>query len=281
MYKRNKAGIMNRIFEYIVFLALLVINVVPIFWSFITSIKSKREIFVYPPKLFNFLPTIEHYQTIIKDGYFRSMANSIIYCLLCVVIGLFLGYLAAYGLQRYHFKLKKLIFTMIVSCVPLSIGSAALLIPNYVFMSEIGLINKWYTLVILFTAYNLPMAIWILKSGVESVPVEIEEAAKIDGCSRRFIIWRIVFPLMLPSIASASLFIFIGAWNEFILAAVMVDSPKLMPVQVAIYNYLGFFGQEWGPLTASASLAIIPSLIIFTFLGKMLISGLTQGSVKG
>lgn len=281
MYKKDNWKIAGKTAELIIFLALLVINLIPIYWSFVTSLKSKREIFTFPPKLINFTPTIEHYKTIINDGYFRSIANSIFYCGICVIAGIFLGYLAAYGLQRYNFPAKKLIFIMIVSCIPLSIGSAALLIPNYVFMSQIGMINKWYTLVILFTVYNLPMAIWILRSGIENVPFEIEESAKIDGCSMNHIMWRIVFPLMLPSVASAAIFIFIGAWNEFILAAVMVNSPKLMPVQVAIYNYLGFFGQEWGPLTASASLAIIPTLLIFTMLGKMLISGLTQGSVKG
>lgn len=281
MYKKESGRAAGKALEVTVFAILLVVNLIPIYWAVLTSFKSKREIFVFPPRLINFAPTFEHYQTIINDGYLRSILNSIFYCGICVAAGIFLGYLAAYGLQRYQFRFKKLIFFMIVSCVPLSIGSAALLIPNYVFMSQIGLINKWYTLVILFTAYNLPMAIWILRSGIESVPVEIEEAAKIDGCNKNYILWNIVFPLMLPSVASASLFIFIGAWNEFILAAVMVDSPKLMPVQVAIYNYLGFFGQEWGPLTASASLAIIPTLVIFTLLGKMLISGLTQGSVKG
>ncbi len=281
MYKGTTGKVLNRGFQVLVFLVILVINLMPIYWSVITSIKTKRDIFAFPPKLWNFKLSFEHYQTIINDGYFRSILNSIFYCVVCVLVGLLLGYMAAYGLQRYRFKYKKLIFNLIVACVPLSIGSAALIIPNYVFMSQLGLINKWYTLVILFTTYNLPMAIWVLKSGVEGVPIEIEESAKIDGCKKAYIIWRMVFPLMKPSIASAAIFIFIGAWNEFILAAVMVDSPKLMPVQVAIYNYLGFFGQEWGPLTASASLAIIPALIIFTFLGKMLVSGLTQGSVKG
>lgn len=281
MYEKNFREVLRKIFESVVFLIILVINLMPIYWSFITSIKTKRDIFAFPPKLLNFAPSFEHYKTIINDGFFRSILSSIFYCAASMVIGLFLGYLTAYGLQRYNFKFKKAIFILIVSCIPLSIGSAALIIPNYVFMSQIDLTNKWYTLVILFTVYNLPMAIWILKSGVEGVPLEIEEAANIDGCGKSFIIWRIVFPLILPSIASASLFIFIGAWNEFILAAVMVDSPGLKPVQLAIYNYLGFFGQEWGPLTASASLAIIPTLIIFSFLGKMLVSGLTQGSVKG
>lgn len=280
MSKKGRKKISHGV-ELLIFFILLFVNLVPIYWAAVTSVKMPREIFSFPPKLFGFDITWEHYRTIIHDGFFKAVLNSIGYCLVCVVVGLIIGYLAAYGLQRYRFRFKKAIFYVIISCVPLSIGSAALLIPNYIFMSQIHMINKWYTLIILFTAYNLPMAVWILKSGVEGVPIEIEESARIDGCGRHYIIWRMVFPLMLPSVASAALFIFIGAWNEFILAAVMIDSPGLMPVQVAIYKYLGFFGQEWGPLTASATMAVIPTLVIFTFLGKMLVSGLTQGSVKG
>lgn len=267
--------------EVSVLLLLLFANILPVYWAVITSLKSKRDIYVYPPQLFNFQPTLEHFQTIIQNGYLRTILNSVFYCLASVLLGLLLGYLCAYALQRHQFRFKKALFFLIVACIPLSIGSAALLIPNYVFMSMLGLTNKWYTLILLFIAYNLPMAIWILRSGVENIPMEIEESAMIDGCSKPYILFRIVFPLMLPSIASASLFIFIGAWNEFILAAVMMNSPDLMPVQVSIYSYLGFFGQEWGPLTASASFAIVPTLIIFAVFGKMLVSGLTQGSVKG
>jgi ABC-type glycerol-3-phosphate transport system permease component len=218
---------------------------------------------------------------IIADGFLRSVLNSAFYCAVAMVLGVLVGFLAAYGLQRFNFMFKQPIFYSIVACIPLSIGSAALLIPNYVFMSRLGMIDKWYTLAILFTAYNLPMAVWILRSGVAGVPYEIEESAMIDGCSRPRTMFRMVFRLMLPSVASAALFIFIGAWNEFIVAAVMMNSKSLMPVQVAIYNYLGYFGQQWGPLTAAASLAVIPSLIIFTILGRALVSGLTQGAVKG
>jgi ABC-type glycerol-3-phosphate transport system permease component len=267
--------------EGLVFVVLLLVSTVPIYWAVVTSLKEPNEIFRFPPRLGDFTPTTEHYGVIIADGFLRTILNSAIYCGVAMLLGVFVGFLAAYGLQRYDFRFKQVVFYLVVACIPLSIGSAALLIPNYVFMSELGLIDKWYTLAILFTAYNLPMAIWICRSGVESVPIEIEESAMLDGCTRPRIMFRMVFRLMTPSVAAAALFIFIGAWNEFILAAVMMNSKSLMPVQVAIYNYLGFFGQQWGPLTASASLAIIPSLLIFTVLGRMLVSGLTQGAVKG
>lgn len=168
-----------------------------------------------------------------------------------------------------------------IAGIPLSIGSAAMLIPNYLYMMELGLTNKWYTLILLYTAYNLPMAIWIMKGGIEAIPLEIEDAALIDGCSRAYIIGRLIPRLILPSIASSALFLFIGAWNEFITAAVMIDSPELRSIQLVIYYFRGFFGTDWGALMASAMIAVLPILVVFSFLGKLMVSGLTQGAVKG
>ena len=189
--------------------------------------------------------------------------------------------LAAYGLYRCRFRGRKLLFYIIVAGIPLATGSAALLIPNYIYFTNIGITDKIYTLPLLYAGYNLPMCIWILRGGLESIPIELEEAAAIDGCSRLYIIFRLVPRLNRPAMASAAIFIFIGAWNEFIVSSVMINSSALRPVQMAIYDYMGYFGIEWGPLTAAASFAIVPVLIIFTFLGKYLVSGMMQGSVKG
>lgn len=278
---KSSDNIFKKPIGILILVAFSILNLLPIFWGVVTSFKNVKEILAYPPKIFNFDISFEHYKMIINNGFFRAVLNSILYSAGSIVIGLFLALIAGYGIHRYQFKLKKVLFYIILAGIPLSIGSSALLIPNYIYLSKLGLTNHWYTLIILYAAYNLPMAIWIIIGGLESVPIEIDEAAYIDGCSKPYLIFGIIAKLIKPSIASAALFIFIGSWNEFIVAAVMIDSPGLRPVQMAIYNYLGFFGQEWGPLTAAASAAIVPTIIVFSFLGKMLISGLTQGSVKG
>jgi ABC-type glycerol-3-phosphate transport system permease component len=262
------------------FAALIVFNLAPIVWSVRTSLMAPSDIFAYPPKWLDFAITLEHYERIVKSGYFQTFRNSIAYSLAAIAIGLIVGLLAAYGFDRFRFLGKKAMFFLVVFCIPLSMGSSALIIPNYLYFSKLGLLDGWFTLPLLYTAYNLPMAIWIIKSGVEAIPVEIDEAAKIDGCSRFRFIFGIVAVLSRPVLAAAALFIFLGSWNEFILSSIMINKPDLRPVQLAIYQYLGFFGQEWGPLTAAASVAIVPSIVIFTFLGRMLISGLTAGSVK-
>jgi ABC-type glycerol-3-phosphate transport system permease component len=262
------------------FLLFTVFTIIPIVWGVVTSFKGKRDVYAYPPKFINFDVTLENYKTIFEGGYLRTFGNSIFYSVSSVLLGLLVGMIAAYALQRCRFPGRRLFFYLVIAGIPLSIGSAALLIPNYLYMSSLGLIDKPFTLIIMYTAYNLPMAIWVMKGGIEGIPVEIEEAASIDGCGRGYILFRLIPALNRPAMASSALLIFIGAWNEFIVASVMINSPDLRPIQQSIYHYMGFFGLDWGLLTASASAAIIPVLIIFSFLSKLLVAGLTQGSVK-
>lgn len=269
-----------RVFESVAFVALVVLNTVPILWGVLTSIKPTRTILVFPPKIFGFQATLEHYVRIIRSGFLQSLWVSVFNSSFSIAFGVFLAILAAYGFDRYQFRFRKGLFFFVVLGIPLSIGSSMLLIPNFLYMSRIGLVDTRFTLVLLYTTYNLPMAIWILKGAFEAVPTEIDEAAMIEGASELYILWKLVVPLSKPALAAAALFIFIGSWNEFIAASVMVNSPNLRPVQLAIYNYLGYFGREWGPLTASATFALVPIIIVFVRLGRLLISGLTSGSVK-
>lgn len=267
--------------EFILLLVILILNSTPILWGLITSLKTRREILIYPPKFFRFTPSLEHYANVFRNGLSTGMRNSLLYSGCTIILGLVLSLLAAYGFERYQFPFRKTLLYIVIAGIPLSTGSAAMLIPNYLYMMKLGLTNKWYTLILIYTAYNLPMAIWVMKGGIEAIPLEIEDAARIDGCSRTYIITRLIPRMCLPSIASSALFLFIGAWNEFITSAVMIDSPNLRSIQLVIYYFRGFFGTDWGALMASAMVAVLPILVVFSFLGKLMVSGLTQGAVKG
>ncbi len=267
-------------FSIIGFVAIAIVNLVPFIWGLLTSLKPTREVAIYPPKAIGSEITLEHYQSVLKGSFSTALINSVIYSLVAIFLGILCAVLIAYALTRFRFRGKKFMFMLILFGIPLSMGSAAMVVPNYMMFSALKMTNKFYTLPLIYTAYNLPMAIWILIGGMQSIPYAIEEAAMIDGASRRYIIFRLIPRLCLPTIACAALMIFIGAWNEYQVSSVMVASQNLYPIQVSIYNYIGFFGQEWGPLTAAATLAVVPILIVFTFLGKYLVSGLTAGSVK-
>jgi multiple sugar transport system permease protein len=265
----------------VLFAILVILNLVPLIWGVLTSLKGPADLFRFPPVLFDFTPTLDNYRRVFASGFLGNMQVTLGYSLGTVAAVLVLALPAAYAFDRFSFPFRSTLFMLIVASIPLSLGAAALLIPNYIYFTRLGLTNNWYTLPLIYTAHQLPMAIWIVKGTIESLPRELDEAAIIDGATHFDILWRVILPLSRPALGAAGVLAFVGSWNEFIAGSVMVDDPGLRPIQPAIYNFIGYFGREWGPLTASATLAIIPILVIFALLGRLIVSGLTKGSVKG
>lgn len=261
--------------------ALVVLNLAPLAWGILTSFKGQQDLLRFPPVFFDFAPTLENYERARAIGVGGSLLNSVLYALATVGLALILALPAAYAFDRYEFPLRQPLFLLVVACIPLSLGAAALLIPNYLYFTRLGLTNRWFTLPLIYAGYHLPMAIWILKGAIAAIPRELDEAAIVDGSTWFDILWRVMVPLTRPAMGAAGVLLFVGAWNEFVAGSVMVDAPGLKPIQPAIYSFIGFFGREWGPLTASATLAILPILVAFAFLSRHIVSGLTQGSVKG
>jgi multiple sugar transport system permease protein len=263
-------------------LSLLVFaNLLPLFWGILTSFKADADLFRFPPTFFDFTPTLAHYERVIASGFIGSMGASFAYAALSVFATLALALPAAYAFDRFDFPFRQTLFMLVVASIPLSLGAAALLIPNYIYFVEIGLTNTWFVLPLIYTAHQLPMAIWIVKGVIEGIPRELDEAAIVDGGTHVDILRFVMLPLSRPALGAAGVLAFVGTWNEFVAGSVMVDSPALKPVQPMIYSFIGFFGREWGPLTASATLAIVPILIAFALLGRHIVSGLTKGAVKG
>ncbi|MBX3532593.1 MAG: carbohydrate ABC transporter permease [Rhizobiaceae bacterium] len=263
------------------FAALAVLNLLPLIWGVLTSLKAETDLFRFPPVIFDFTPTLANYERVIASGFLGNMKMSLFYSAVTVAATLALALPAAYAFDRFDFPLRGPLFLLVVASIPLSLGAAALLIPNYLYFTRLGLTNAWFTLPLIYTAHQLPMAIWIMKGTIEGIPRELDEAAIADGASRFDVLRFVILPLSRPAMGAAGVLTFVGSWNEFVAGSVMVDSPGLRPVQPAIYNFIGFFGREWGPLTASATLAIVPILIAFALLGRLIVSGLTKGSVKG
>lgn len=265
----------------IAFAALAILNLLPLIWGILTSFKAAPDLFRFPPVLFDFAPTLDNYRRVINGGFLGNMKMSLFYSATTVAGTLILALPAAYAFDRFNFPLRGPLFLLVVASIPLSLGAAALLIPNYLYFTRLGLTNAWYTLPLIYTAHQLPMAIWIMKGTIEGIPRELDEAAVADGASHFEVLRFVILPLSKPAFGAAGVLTFVGSWNEFVAGSVMVDSPTLRPIQPAIYNFIGFFGREWGPLTASATLAILPILIAFALLGRLIVSGLTKGSVKG
>ncbi|MBK7791844.1 MAG: carbohydrate ABC transporter permease [Betaproteobacteria bacterium] len=250
----------------------------PIAVMVLTSFKTEAQTFTTGLSFF-FLPTLENYRDVLFDASFgRYLVNSLIVGVVATLITLLLGCMAAYGMARFSFAGRKALAytTLMLRTVPL----AVIAVPVFMIWSDWKLTNSLTGLILLYVAVNLPFTIWLLYGFVLQVPVELEEAAAIDGCRPWKVFLRIVLPLIRPGLAAAAIFTFRIAWNEFILALVLTDrSTRTLPVAASLY--VTDLGVEWGKLMALATLIAMPPLI-FTFLAaRQVISGLTAGAVKG
>lgn len=255
------------------------IALAPVLWGLSTSFKPTNKILKYPPELIPAEPTLEHYVQIFQSGILRFFLNSVVISGATVVLCLALGSLAAYALSRFRFAGDSIMLYVIL--VTMSIPIVALLVPTYTFFAKIGLLNTHLGLIVLYAVYNLPITVWIMKDFFSSIPSEMEKAAMVDGYTRIQAMRKVLLPLSAPGLIAAGLFILTFAWNDFEVALIMTHSNFARTLPVAIYNYLGFFGREWGPLMASSMVAITPIIILFVFFQKYFISGLTSGSTKG
>ncbi len=275
--------IVTAVTDPIVIAIVAVLNLSPFAWSLLTSFKSDRDIYVFPIKITGFSPTIANYQYVLHGGhFFGTMLLTIGYCLAAIVACIVLASLASYAFARYRGRMMSFLFASIVIFgIPLVVGSSALIVSNFIVFSKMGIVNKIFSLPLIYTAYFLPMSIFICLGGMRNIPTSIEEAAIIDGCSRSYIIFNLIPRLNRPALACAALFVFVGAWNEFIVSSVLITSPQLTSIQVAVFNFAGFYGISYGPLMTATALSLVPLIVIFSFLGRQLISGLTAGAVKG
>ena len=264
--------------HYTMLIVLAILCILPIVVIFATSVRQQVQIFAEPLN-FIFMPTLENYRAVLEeDRLDRYLWNSLFVGVVSTVITLILGCMAAYGLARFRFPGRHTVAytTLLLRTVPL----AVLVIPVFMIWNEWQLVNNLWGLVLLYVAVNLPFTIWLLYGFVLQVPVELEEAAAIDGCGPIRIFTKVLLPLMAPGLAAASIFTFRIAWNEFILALVLTDrQTRTLPVAASLF--ITDLGVDWGKVMAMASLIAIPPLI-FTFVAaRQIISGLTAGAVKG
>lgn len=266
------------IIRYVVVVLGALISLFPIYVMITTSFKLRTDAFSIPPKWL-FVPTLKNYSHVLfSQNFFTYFVNSLIVALASTVFSVMLGALAAYALARFKFMGKGVVVmsTLLLRMV----APVILVIPIFILWNKIGLVNSRMGLIVTYIALNLPFNIWVLRTFISEVPVELEEAALIDGCGEGTIFFKIILPLIAPGLAVASIFTFRIAWNEFILSLVLTNRfTRTLPVAVSLY--LTDHGIEWGQITAIATIIAIPAFIFTFTAAKSLIMGLTAGAVKG
>jgi multiple sugar transport system permease protein len=249
----------------------------PVYWVLLTSFKPIQEINSAVP-VFIFTPTTENYTDLFeKFDFARVLMNSVIVTFVTCAIVVALGILAAYALGRMKVPGEKHIALWILSLR--FMPPIAVAIPFYIQWQDLHLLDTYPGLIIVYVAFGLPFAIWLLRGFLADVPVELEEAALLDGLSRLQIIWRIVVPVILPGIASTAIFTFVFTWNEYLMA-LMLTSFNAVTVPVTIAKFVMPYTILWGDLSAAVMIQVVPMLIVVFLLQRHIVRGMSLGAVK-
>ncbi len=238
------------------------------------------QVLAYPPVWIPHPVTFEHYREVLFGSNMpRFLWNTLVVALMSILLVLALATHTAYAAARVRFRGRELTLFMILatSMVPI----ISLLTPLYLVWTRLGLHDSYLGMTLVYAAWQVPTAIWLIRGFVEAVPQGVEEAAMIDGCSQWQCLSRIVLPIIQPGLAATAILIFIYVWNDFLLATTLTISEERRLLQVGLYRYLGDLGVEWGRFTAYTVLATLPIILMFVALQKRLLKGLVAGAMKG
>ncbi|WP_176085315.1 carbohydrate ABC transporter permease [Martelella sp. HB161492] len=256
---------------------ILLFTLGPYLWMLLTSLTAEDKLFTQGPSLIG--ATFENYVRLFKTvGFLGNMLTSFIIAGGTVIVGLTLSVTAAYSFSRFSFKGKRylLIQFLIINMFPIVL----LILPLFVLMRVLGLIDTHLALIIANSTVAIPFSVWMMTSYINGIPKSLDEAAMTDGCTRLGALRRVVLPLCMPGIIATGIYIFITAWNEYLYALTLGGS-HVRPITVAIQTLIGEYEVQWGLLTAGGIVGAMPATILFLIVQKRLISGMTQGAVKG
>ena len=263
-------------FLYLIVIILTLINISPLIWTALTSLKTRVEIFQIPPDWIPSSLYLDNLQTII-DTYGLELFNSFSVAFSSAILSLVIGVLAAYSLTKFEFWRQKDLEIWILSARMMPPIAAA--IPLYITIRNVGLWDTRIGLIILYTAFNLPFVIWMLTAFFSKIPEEISEAAIVDGCSHLEVLTKITIPLSSSGIATVGIFSFLFSWNE-LLFALFMTSTRAQTFPVSLSAFQGQTHTEWELMAAGSIIQIIPVIIMIFLMQDYIISGLTMGAVK-
>ncbi len=260
-------------------LAILCFALGPYVWTFLSSVTPEEELYSAEFRYLPEHPTMENYSRLFEKIDFASnMRDSMIVALSTMVLGLGITVSASYGFSRYKFRGRNLLLMqfLVINMFPIVL----LLVPLFIIMRVLGLMDTYFALIIAYSTFTIPFSTWMMTSFFNAIPRELDESAQIDGCNRFMTMIRVTIPIAMPGIAATGIYIFITAWNEFLYAAVLTGT-DVRTIPIALQNMIGEYKIAWGLLTAGGVLSAVPVIVLFFFIQKQLIGGMTAGAVKG
>jgi multiple sugar transport system permease protein len=261
--------------------AVVLVTAFPLIWMVLTSVKPQFELFRIPPSFLPETVTFEHYRTLLWETPFLTyMRNSLLLGFATTVLVVTVATLGAHSLVRFRYPGRERIAQLVLFTYLLP--SVVLILPLYLMMVWLGVANSLFSLVIAYTTFALPYALWLLRSFMQGIPDDLEAAALVDGATRMEAFVDVILPQALPGIISTSLFTFILAWNEYLFALVLVNTDSARPLTTGVMNMLiSSFNIEWSLLMAASVMMSLPLIVIFAFLQSYLTRGFGAGGVKG
>jgi len=279
MSKTPGKQIWQRVWTYILLSAIALVMLFPLFWLISTSLKSSTEnIFAFPPQLFPDQPTINNYIKVWQTNPFgQYLWNSGIVAILTVSLNLLFCSLAAYPLARLNFRGRDIIFAIIVSTI--MIPFQIVMIPLYILMVQFGLRNSY--LGIIFPNLASAFGIFLLRQAFQGVPKELEEAARMDGCSELGLWWHVMIPAVRPALVTLAIFVFIGSWSDFLWPLIVLDRPEYYTLPLGVARLAGTFSLDWRLIAAGSVISIAPVLLFFILMQQYIVPNDSGSGVKG
>ena len=274
-----KRGWFGDTVSYVYLTILAIIAMFPMVWILLTSVKGKGEMMGDPTA---FLPkslTLDNYRTVIQQlGFGGNVVNSIIVAMSTTLIAILISALGAYGVVRFFPKFGKLMTRVLITTY--MFPPILLAVPYSIIMGKVNLMNSRVGLVIVYLSFSVPYAIWLLVGFFQTVPLEIEEAARVDGANKLQVFGKVVLPIVAPGLVAVAIYTFINAWNEFLYSLILMNSSDKMTVAVALRSLDGAEILDWGDMMAASALVVLPSVIFFCLIQNKIAGGMADGAVK-
>lgn len=263
--------------RYALAIMLTVVFLFPVYWLFMISFKTPDEIYHAPPLWVPGQIQFSNYAVLFKDGDVVAIWNSLIVAGISSIVAMVLGTICAYSLARFRTGGDNLAMWIISQRM---IPPIAVVFPIFLFYVQLGWVDTHFGLILLYTAFNLPYVIWMMRGYIADIPLELEESALVDGCGRWAVLRKVVFPMVRPGLAATAVFTFVFAWNDFLFALVLTRTEVItFPVQLT--HYFGGQSNFWGKIAAMSVLGTLPIFIAVTLMQRFLVRGISLGAVKG
>ncbi|MER5770488.1 carbohydrate ABC transporter permease [Streptomyces sp. NPDC001985] len=256
------------------------VMIFPVYWLVVSSLRPNREIRSYDQTLWPSSITFDNFSRAVSyENFGTAIKSSLIVSLTAVVGAMVMATVAAYAIGRFRFYGRR-VFMVVLILVQL-LPPTAMLIPIYLQLNDFGALNEYWGVIVIYLVSTLPFATWMIRGFVINIPKELEESAMVDGCTQMGAFWRIIFPLLAPGLAAASIYSLINAWNEYLLAYIVLQDNDKFTLNVWLTNFTTSRGVDYGALMAASTMIAIPVVIFFMFIQKKMATGLTSGAVKG